>query len=514
MAATATKFLGPSLSQLVRPLDVQIMTQSKAIVYYLWLLAIPANLSVIHDFHIAWEPTITVLAAACLLGSVTALALIAWIRHQYAAAYGVLWFLGGLGVTFLMPLHVIISEHRLYLSGAGAALFGLCIVGARPPRGHRVIWTVAIVLLGAMTMNRTAVWQSESSLWSAALRQAPTSSRVRANVGRSHFLAGDLAAAGEVWHAALALDPQNTVILLSLGSLEEDRGNLDLAQAFYRRALTSDPESGPANRQLGMSLARHGETPQALPLLEKAVALDPNAAALTGLAVVRRRLGDLQGARLSLEAALLIDPEHVDALVNLGGLHQEEAMRDRSVPSTGLDAARKIYERVLRMDPAHQEALLNLGELLGYLGEDAAAVETYRQLTTAHPGLVTAHTGLSDALARAGDLPAATRAMEVALGLDSTDASVWAELGGLQARTQQFARAAKALERARQLGDARPQILYNLAEILVVLGQAEWGQGNLDLARHHWTSALSHYRQLPEYRRSGERVTELERRLR
>ena len=58
-----------------------------------------------------------------------------------------------------------------------------------------------------MTMNRTAVWQSESSLWSAALRQAPTSSRVRANVGRSHFLAGDLAAAGEVWHAALALDP-------------------------------------------------------------------------------------------------------------------------------------------------------------------------------------------------------------------------------------------------------------------------------------------------------------------
>ena len=53
IAATLTGFLGMSLREVVRPLHVQVMTQAKAAAYYLWLIASPTHLSVIHPFRVA-----------------------------------------------------------------------------------------------------------------------------------------------------------------------------------------------------------------------------------------------------------------------------------------------------------------------------------------------------------------------------------------------------------------------------------------------------------------------------
>lgn len=515
IAASATRFLGPSLSQLVRPIDVQVMTQLKACVYYLWLLIMPTHLSVIHSFTVAWEPGLAVPTAAALLVTIVVLALRAWAREGGTVSYGVLWFFGALGVTFLMPLHVVVSEHRLYLSSLGVVLFGLSIVGSHPPRGGRGLFFVALALFSLMTVARTAVWQSELSLWTAALRQAPDSPRVHANVARSHFLKGDLEQARERYLTALAQFPDNPDVMLDLGGLEERLGRSDEAGRLYRRTLEINPDEERALRALGTMLAKQGDAAAALPYLVAAAAAAPGAAVLTRLAMVRRVLGDVEGGRRDLEAAVAMDPDFIDALVNLGGLHQERALAVAGGPIADLAVARGLYERVLELDSTHQEALLNLAALYAQQGQTEQALGIYQRLVHDHPKLAAGYAGLANVFGQMGDLAAATRAMVTATALDSLDAEAWVTLGGFYASSQQWSDATRAFEQALALGDQRPQNHYNLAEILAALGYQAWEQGERPRAREYMISALAHYRSAgPDYRRSAQRIQQLERRLR
>jgi len=510
VAGTVTGFLGPSLDRLVRPLDVQILTQIKACAYYLWLAVVPTHLSVIHSFPVAWEPGAAVVAAAFFLISVLGLALGAWMR-RYDPAYGVLWFFVALGVTFIMPLHVIISEHRLYLSSLGAAIFILGVVVHHPPRWGRVWIVVGVVLCSLLTVQRTSIWQSETALWAAALKRAPGNPRVHANIGRLASLDGDLIRARSHYRRALAVDPKFTAVLLNVGAVEEGLGNLQAAAESYRRALVLRPDWGQAARRLGMLLVRMGEMARAKEFLELAVSVSPDADALVGLGVVKRSLGDKDEARRTLLAALQLAPENIDAMVNLGVLAQEDALEDtRSDPEPGLAKARGYYERALQTDSTHQEAMLNLAALLDFQGDYDGAVTVFEKAVKAYPSFLPAQHGLAEALVSSGRMAQAIDVMRGAIARDSSNVRSWAKLGGLYARSNQLDEAEVALRQAVGRGDQRAEILYNLAEVLVVQGQGHWGRGERAEGASRWQQALGYYRRVGAgYRRSSERIEQL-----
>ncbi len=111
-------------------------------------------------------------------------------------------------------------------------------------------------------------------------------------------------------------------------------------------------------------------------------------------------LADPVEARHAYERTLALDPEHADALVNLGRICHEAGETA---------SARGLYERALKARPAHAVAAFNLGVALEDLGEQKGAMRSYRRALQHDPRCADAHYNLARLYERAGDR---TRALQ------------------------------------------------------------------------------------------------------
>jgi tetratricopeptide (TPR) repeat protein len=129
------------------------------------------------------------------------------------------------------------------------------------------------------------------------------------------------------YDAALALIPDplpgHWPIFYSRGVAHERTGNWPAAEADFRQALTLNPEQPQILNYLGYSFVDQGENlTEALTLIEKAVALDPDAGyIIDSLAWAYYRLGRYEDAVAPMEKASLLEP--VDPVVtdHLGDIY-------------------------------------------------------------------------------------------------------------------------------------------------------------------------------------------------
>lgn len=136
------------------------------------------------------------------------------------------------------------------------------------------------------------------------------------------------------------------------------------------------PDGALAAYRLALNALAHGDLVEAEFELEQLMDAHP---ALTGpyvnAAIVYRRDGRDDEARVVLERALRIDPGHPEANNELGILLREEG------DFAGAEAA---YRRALERRPDYAHALYNLGVLLDlYLHRGAEALEAYEQYQAA-----------------------------------------------------------------------------------------------------------------------------------
>lgn len=110
--------------------------------------------------------------------------------------------------------------------------------------------------------------------------------------------------------------------------------------------------------------------------------------------------------------ALDIDPQHVNARVNLGRLLH--AGRD-------LAAAEALYREALERCPNHAVAAFNLGVVLEDRGEIDAAIDSYRRALSADPSLPDAHYNLARLYEWRGERGLAARHMTCFRTLSSDD---------------------------------------------------------------------------------------------
>jgi tetratricopeptide (TPR) repeat protein len=104
----------------------------------------------------------------------------------------------------------------------------------------------------------------------------------------------------------------------------------------------------------------------------------------------------------SYERAVALDPEHVQAHVNLGRLHHERG---------DLARARALYERALALEPDDATAAFNLGVLQQDSGELAAALDAYRRALALDEANADAHYNLAGLHERLGQKTEALRHM-------------------------------------------------------------------------------------------------------
>ncbi len=120
------------------------------------------------------------------------------------------------------------------------------------------------------------------------------------------------------------------------------------AEALYRRALLREPDSVPLLAALGKTLLRLGRPQDAVPVLQKAVRLDPmHTDSRTYLGVAHAVQGNHKEAIAQLRRAVADNPDHSLAWTNLGVTL--EAVGDRK-------GAWEAYTEAIRLQPDSAEA--------------------------------------------------------------------------------------------------------------------------------------------------------------
>ena len=349
----------------VRDMVPQLATQTKALGYYIWLTVMPIRLSVEHQFLVSRDLDPTVAMGGAFLLS---LVLVAWRAHPWR--WGVAWWLICLLPTIVVPLIVLVNEHRLYAASVGGfAMIATAIQSQRSEgRPVAVILIAAYtIMLALLTVGRIEVWQSERSVWEDAATKAPASLKAQLRWADALAFKGDVELAEAAYLRALALRSHHPATRNNLGRMYLVQGRWDEAQTQFGLLLNVSPDNVPARMNLAQILFRQGRLDEARVQYEAVMAYEtthgraqlriaqiglrqdsPAAQVLRWLeqaeaagetsvdlhvsrGIVLRRLGRGEAALAAYRAALAKAPASADVWYNLGNLYVEQENRTEAV---------------------------------------------------------------------------------------------------------------------------------------------------------------------------------------
>jgi predicted O-linked N-acetylglucosamine transferase (SPINDLY family) len=197
-------------------------------------------------------------------------------------------------------------------------------------------------------------------------------------------------------------------------------GSVDALHDMARRAI--------ARGEPGMALAR----------LQDALALAPtDASLLCSQGAAYRNNGEFALARRSYEQALVLKPDYLQVLSNLGewclakGLNEEalewldkaiaisphffEARVNKTAALFELsrfEDARALAQQLVDEEPTRPEAHLNQGNLLVHTGKSKLGIKHYKKALELQPGYAEAHYNLASLLGTKGDIAATISYLE------------------------------------------------------------------------------------------------------
>ncbi len=178
---------------------------------------------------------------------------------------------------------------------------------------------------------------------------------------------------------------------------------------WRQRLVSSLPESAIAHERLAALLRDEGRHADAIPLLERAAALEPGSAKVFAmLGELHGQQGDLERALASFGRAAELDPRDAANLVNLGLALQQ----------AGHPQAAQAYQRALALDAGLEQARSNLALLLEREGRREAARAELERVTSEEPGYAPAWFNLGMLELRAGRPERAAAHLEQVLRLD------------------------------------------------------------------------------------------------
>ena len=265
---------------------------------------------------------------------------------------------------------------------------------------HRVYLPLAaVVVLAVLAVHRAL--GARAVLWgSAALGLAFAA----VSAARNRVMQDELA----IWADTIAKRPANARAHASQALALSQRGRPAEAVPVFQRALALDPQSAATALNLGTAYFELRDFAEAAVHFRRAMALSPKlAAAQTNLGAALLELGDATGALAAHEAALALDPRHAAALRNAG--------RTLLALNRPAEAARR-YAEVLAQAPREAEAHYNLGLALARAGELPRALPHFATALRLRPDPA-AYLAYARFLAEAGRIVEARAAIDAALKL-------------------------------------------------------------------------------------------------
>ena len=431
--------IGKAMLDPVRDLTVHWATQFKAVPFYTAIAALPVRLSVEHQFFAAGVWDLTVVFSAAVLGAVV---VSAWhLRHKLSTeVFGIGWTVITIIPSAIVPLNVLVNEHRLYLPMVGAVLAIAALT--RHSGRARYVLVAAIVALGSLTVARNRVWESEEILWADAVRKGPGMARPYVNLGKA--LLEDpqgqrLQASIDASRKALLINPILPRAHYNIGVAYLRRTERELAIASFERALTMAPEMMEAHMNHGVALKELGRYAEAQVSFRRALAIADFPEVHHNLGSTFLAALQADSAAVHFRAALNRDPDKRIAYEGLAkslrfeGRHRQQAL--------------EVLTAALMRWPRDTDLLLLKGDVQAEMGQEEHAAQAYR---TANLDEVRVRLRLGVAARKRGDWDGARRHYEAAERHSGSDPRIANAIGEVQlyeGRTQEalasFRRAAR-----------------------------------------------------------------------
>ncbi|MGR0480911.1 MAG: tetratricopeptide repeat protein [Candidatus Electronema sp. V4] len=231
----------------------RLLTQPRIIVFYITLLLYPSplRLSIEHDVQIStslFSPNSTI--PAFLLLFIIFIYSIFFQKKQPVFSFAIIFFLLNHFVESTFLNLEIVFEHRNYLPSfffflPVAAIIYSVLEIYRKKRVMVIIISVGtiglIVLFSIGTILRNSVWQTDTSLWTDALKKAPKNSRPYINLGYNLQYEGNYEAAFNLYHSSLgkySSTPWKDQVVANngMGHLMMKIGRYEQAFSFFEQA--------------------------------------------------------------------------------------------------------------------------------------------------------------------------------------------------------------------------------------------------------------------------------------
>ncbi|MCW8926128.1 MAG: hypothetical protein OQJ84_07725 [Xanthomonadales bacterium] len=165
---------------------------------------------------------------------------------------------------------------------------------------------------------------------------------------------------------------------------------LQKAITLFARALEYDPMFAPAYAAMADSwllLSLYGNltsleaTERAMPMIEKALAIDPESAeGFAALGLARWQIGQVDAGESALRQAVSLNDDYIPAYLWLGGLLGDEGR---------LPEQRQVLQHAMALDPLNELLAVNYAKNLISQGDYAAGKELLQDLVAMRPDSVT-----------------------------------------------------------------------------------------------------------------------------
>ncbi len=246
-----------------------------------------------------------------------------------------------------------------------------------------------------------------------------------------------------------------------IGTWYLSRKQTDSAVAALTEAADADSTNTRVAGNLAAVLIAENRPEAAVPVLERAVRIDPRREFLRyQLGNANRRLLHLSDASESYREAIRLNPDFLQAYIALGDLERRRAE---------FASAETVLVAAMTRFPRDADVRSNLGRLYQDERDTTAAVASYRQALERNPDDVNSAYNLG-LLLMAGEPQAAVPYFELVVNRNPRDAEAWVNLGVSREGAGAGEAAETAYRQAMGMEPRRPEPYFNLARMRMAAG--------------------------------------------
>lgn len=340
------------------------------VIKYLLLMIYPFNLSVLYDVN-----TNMIYASLSLVGIIMLVFTGYYFRKQGEIVFSITWFLLFLlpVINFILfPSASLMADRYAYFPLMGFALALAFIINK--VRKEAAIALVLIICCAYVLVDirRNNYWQDDHAFYSQMIKDSPDMALGYNDLGVYYFRKGDLANAEKYLTIANTKKDVTERLLGANAGIFWQLDKIDIAEKLLLRQLELEPANPQPYVMLKMIYAKKGNNALAETYGAKASALFPGieeAMQQRTNGVCRQAekliaMGSYERAEKLLQEAIIINPDFVPALVDLGGV---------SALKGDLVKAVKYLTRAVAIEPLNASAHYNLSRVYQLQGRAAEA---------------------------------------------------------------------------------------------------------------------------------------------